>query len=71
MLVRTYTGQVTLESGSDVVRVQKVKVLGHGHLTEHREQPLLLDEVADLVVERYREHVRMSVPLGGTGSIRQ
>ena len=56
-LVRTYAGEVMLESGSDVVRVRKVKVLGHVHLTEHREQPLLLDEVVDFVVERYREHV--------------
>src|SRR5258706_37368 len=44
-------------SGSDVVRVRKVKVLGHVHLTEYREQPLLLDEVVGFVVERHREHV--------------
>ena len=67
MLVRTYAGEVTLKSGSDVVRVRKVEVLGHVHLTDHREQLLLLDEVVDLVVERYREHVRTL----GRGSVRQ
>ena len=55
MLVRTYAGE---ESGSDIVRVQIVEVLGHVHLTEYREQPLLLDEVVDLVVGHYRKHIR-------------
>ena len=58
MFVRTHAGEVTLESGSCVIRVRKVKVLGHIHLTEHCEQPLFFDEVVDLVVGRYREHVR-------------
>ena len=58
LLVCTYTGEITLESGSNIVCVRKVKVLGHVHLTEHREQPLLLDEVVDLMVESYRDHVR-------------
>ena len=66
MLIRTYTGEGTLESGSDDIRVRKVKVFGQVHLTEPREQPLLLDEVVDLVVERY-----MSVPSSGKGSVRQ
>ena len=57
-LVCTYAGELTLESGSDIVCLRKVKVLGHVHLMEHREQPLLLDEVVDRVLESYRDHVR-------------
>jgi len=57
-LICSYAGEVALESGSDVVRIRKVESLGHIHLTEHREQPLFLDDIVDLVIERYWKHIR-------------
>ena len=58
MLVCTHPTEGALESRSDVVRVRKVEGLSHIHLTEYREQPLFLDEIVDLVIERDWKHVR-------------
>jgi hypothetical protein len=57
MFTHIHAGEVALEGGGNIVCVRKVRVLCHIHLAEHCEQALLLDEVVDLVIERYGEYV--------------